>query len=283
MPQGPLIVAHISDPHIVAPGQAFRCPIQGTAPDAERVFRDVDTAQYLAAAVAALNALAPRPDIAVVTGDLVDHGEPGEYAELRRLLAPLRMPVHVIAGNHDSREALRQAFRGDGYLPAGGYLQYTIEDYPLRIVALDTVIPGKHAGTLCADRLGWLDRALAAQPRRPTLILMHHPPFATGITYMDSHGLDNAAALAEIVARHPQVERILCGHLHRAIDRRFAGTVAGTAPSTAHQVRLNLAPDARISFIFEPPGYQLHMWQDGGGLVTHTAVFGDWPAAAAGG
>ena len=73
-----------------------------------------------------------------------------------------------------------------------------------------------------------------------------------------------------------QVERILCGHLHRAIDRRFAGTVAGTAPSTAHQIRLDLRPEAPLSFIFEPPGYQLHLWRDGG-LVSHTAVFGDWP------
>ena len=90
---------------------------------------------------------------------------------------------------------------------------------------------------LCAERLGWLDTALAAQLDRPTVILMHHPPFATGITYMDNFGLDNAARLAEIVVRHPQIERILCGHLHRTIERRFAGTVAGTAPSTAEVLR----------------------------------------------
>jgi 3',5'-cyclic-AMP phosphodiesterase len=274
-----MILAQITDTHIVAPGMLFRCPVQGTAPDAERIWRELDTAQYLARAVAALNALVPRPDVAVVTGDLVDHGEPAEYDHLRRLLAPLRMPVFVIPGNHDAREALRAAFGGDGYLPAAGYLQYAIEDYPLRLVALDTLIPGKHDGTLCTERLGWLDAVLAAQPARPTAILMHHPPFATGITYMDDYGLDNAAGLAEVVGRHPQVERILCGHLHRAIDHRFAGTVAGTAPSTAHQVRLNLVPDARISFIFEPPGYQLHLWQARSGLVTHTASFGDWSGA----
>jgi hypothetical protein len=97
---------------------------------------------------------------------------------------------------------------------------------------------------------------------------------------MDNFGLDNAAGLAEIVARHPQVERILCGHLHRTIDRRFAGTVAGTAPSTAHQIRLNLVADARISFIFEPPGYQLHLWQQDSGLVTHTTVLDEWPGPA---
>ena len=272
-----MIVAQLSDPHIVAPGKLFRCPVQGTAPEAERLYREFDTAPYLASAVAALNALVPRPDIVVVTGDLVENGMPEEYEHLRALLAPLAMPVFVIAGNHDVRAPLRDAFRGDGYLPADGFLQYAVGDYPLRLVALDTVVPGKHHGALCAERLGWLERTLAAQPARPTLILMHHPPFATGITYMDKYGLDNNAGLAEIVARHPQVERILCGHLHRAIDRRFAGTVAGTAPSTAHQIRLNLVADAQISFIFEPPGYQLHLWQEGSGLVTHTAVLDDGP------
>jgi 3',5'-cyclic AMP phosphodiesterase CpdA len=272
-----MILAQLSDPHIVAAGKLFRCPTQGTAPDAARARREFDTAPYLARAVATLNALVPRPDIAVVTGDLVDHGEPEEYEQLRHLLTRLSMPVFVIPGNHDAREPLREAFRGARYLPVAGYLQYAIEDYPLRLVALDTLVPGEHVGMLCTERLGWLDATLAAQPDRPTVILMHHPPFATGITYMDNYGLDNAAGLAEIVARHPQVERILCGHLHRAIDRRFAGTVAGTAPSTAHQIRLNLVADAQISFIFEPPGYQLHVWHQDSGLVTHTAVLGEWP------
>src|SRR5438874_7642173 len=194
-----MILAQITDTHIVAPGTLFRCPVQGTAPEAERVSREIDTAKYLARAVVALNALVPRPDVAVVTGDLVDHGEPAEYDHLRQLLAPLQMPVFVIPGNHDAREPLREAFRCDGYLPAEGYLQYTVEDYPLRLVALDTVIPGQHGGTLCAERLAWLDAALAAQPTRPTAILMHHPPFATGITYMDNYGHDNAAGLAEII------------------------------------------------------------------------------------
>jgi 3',5'-cyclic AMP phosphodiesterase CpdA len=123
-----MIVAQISDTHIVAPGQLFRCPVQGTAPEAERVYCEFDTAPYLARAVAALNALVPRPDVVLVTGDLVEHGEAAEYDRLRRLLAPLVMPVFVIPGNHDAREPLRAAFRGDGYFPAEGYLQYTVED-----------------------------------------------------------------------------------------------------------------------------------------------------------
>ena len=99
------------DPHIVGAGKLFRCPMQGTALDAERAWLEFDTAPYLARAVASLNALVPRPDVTVVTGDLVDHGEPNEYEQLRHLLAPLSMPVFVIPGNHDAREPLREAFR----------------------------------------------------------------------------------------------------------------------------------------------------------------------------
>jgi 3',5'-cyclic-AMP phosphodiesterase len=262
-----MIIAQLSDLHIVAPGKSPRTPAG---------FGPVDTAAFLARAVAAINRLDPLPDIVVITGDLVDRGEPDEYDHLRRLIAPLRMPVFVIPGNHDARAPLRAAFDSDGYLSADGFIQYAIEDYPLRLVALDTLVAGKHHGELCAERLDWLDHALAAAPDRPTIVMMHHPPFVTGIDYMDKYGLENSDAFASVIRRHPQVERILCGHLHRSIDRRFAGTVAGTAPSTAHQLALNMLPDAPLRFVFEPPGYQLHIWQ-GGGLVTHTAVIGDWP------
>ena len=93
---------------------------------------------------------------------------------------------------------------------------------------------------------------------------------------MDRAGLGGTSAFAEIIRNHPQVERIVCGHLHRAIESRFAGTIAGTAPSTAHQIALDLRPEARLSFTLEPPGYQLHLWREGVGLVTHTATIGEW-------
>lgn len=271
------LVAHITDPHILAAGKLFHSPHRATPADAEPGWSRIDTAAYLARAIAAINAMVPRPDLTVITGDLTDHGNADEYANLRQILTPLRMPAFLIPGNHDSREELRAAFAGDGYFPRTGFLHYVVDDYPLRIVALDTLIPGHPGGELCAERLAWLDAALAEAPQRPTVVLMHHPPFATGIAHMDSYGLRDPAALAAIVARHPQVERILCGHLHRAIDRRFAGTVAGTAPATAHQLPLDLRPDGPVQFNFEPPGYQLHLWRDGEGLVTHTGVFGDWP------
>jgi Icc protein len=259
-----MIVAQLSDPHVVAPGQVL--------------YGRVDTPACLARAVAEINNLDPLPDVTVVTGDLVGHKEPAEYEHLRRLLAPLRMPVFLIPGNVDSRDLLRATFGNDGYLPKDGFLQYAVEDYPLRLVALDTHIPGEGGGELCDERLAWLDRTLAEAPEKPTLLLMHHPPFATGIERMDKAGLRNSEAFAAVVARHPQVERILCGHLHRAIDRRFAGTVAGTAPSTAHQMRLDLRTGSTsLRFMLEPAGYQLHLWREDTGLVTHTALIGDWP------
>src|SRR5207245_3949899 len=104
-----------------------------------------------------------------------------EYALLRSLLEPLSMPVFVIPGNHDAREPMRDAFIADGYLPHEGFLHYAIEEHALRIIGLDTLVPGEAGGALCEDRLRWIDRALAAAPGRPTLVLMHHPPFATGI------------------------------------------------------------------------------------------------------
>lgn len=272
-----MLVAQITDLHILAAGKLFHSPRRAIPADAEPGWSHIDTAAHLSRAVAELNALKPLPDVTLITGDLTDHGTPEEYANLRALLAPLAMPAYLIPGNHDTREGLRAAFGADGYLPADGFLHYSVEDHPVRIVALDTCIPGEHGGLLCADRLQWLARTLAAAPAKPTLVMMHHPPFSTAIEHMDRYALRDPDDFAAIVRRHPQIERILCGHLHRTIDKRFAGTVAGTAPATAHQLVLDINPGAPAEFTFEPPGYQLHHWRDGHGLVSHTAVFGDWP------
>lgn len=258
-----MIVAQISDPHIRAEGK--------------RAYGRVDTAQHLANCIAALNGLDPRPDIVVLTGDLVHAGGPAEYANLARLLAPLDIPLYVITGNHDDRDQMRAIFGGQGYLPMdGAFLHYTVEDYRLRLVALDTLVPGKGGGELCAARLDWLDARLGEQPDRPTLVLMHHPPFRTGLFYMDLQGLKDREAFAAVIARHPQVERILCGHLHRSIQARVGGTLASTAPATGHQFALDLRRIDFGSFVMEPPGYQLHVWDDESGLISHTAVVGPY-------
>ena len=259
-----MLIAQITDFHIKARGKM--------------AYRVVDTAACLAEAVAAVAALDPAPDIIVGTGDLTDFGRPEEYELLRELIAPLKAPIYFIPGNHDDRATMRAAFRGDGYLPNGEFLNYAIEDHPLRIVALDTQIPGDPGGQLCGERLGWLERTLAQEPDRPTAIIMHHPPFATGIVHMDSMALGGADEFAATLARHPQVERVFCGHVHRTMQTLVAGRViVSTAPSTAHQVTLDLRADTMMSFVMEPPGYHLHLWRPGVGVVSHSAVIGRFP------
>src|SRR5579872_5061470 len=165
-----MLIAQITDTHILATGELYHSPRRAIPADTPPDWSFIDTAACLARAIRELNALKPRPDVVVVTGDLTDHGRAEEYANLRSILAAAEMPVFVIPGNHDSREALRAAFAGDGYLPADGFLNYTVEDFALRIVALDTNVPGHHHGELCAERLEWLDRTLATAPAKPTLL-----------------------------------------------------------------------------------------------------------------
>lgn len=255
-----MIIAQITDTHIRIPGKL--------------AYRRVDTAKYLAEAVAHLNRLDPAPDVVVMTGDLVDFAKPEEYAHLAALIAPLKAPVYLMPGNHDGRDELRAAFPTHRYLPREGFLQYAIEDWPVRLVAVDTLIPGEGGGEVCAARLDWLERTLLSGRARPTVVMMHHPPFRTGIDFMDGHGLKGSDGFARVIARHPQVERVIAGHLHRSIQCRVGGTVASTCPSPAHQIHLDLRPDAPLGFAMEPPGYQLHVWYEGTGLVTHTAVIG---------
>jgi 3',5'-cyclic AMP phosphodiesterase CpdA len=229
------------------------------------------TAVQLERAVQHLCRLDPRPEVVLCTGDLADEGIPREYAVLAGLLAPLPMPCFIIPGNHDHRENLREAFASHGYLPKHGFLQYAVDLGPLRLIALDTLVPGAPGGRLCPERLSWLDARLAEAPGRPTLVMMHHPPFRTGIVRMDEMGLEGSEALAEIIQKHPQVERILCGHLHRPIVKRFGGTVASTCPSTAHQVVLDLRREGRLAINDDPPACQLHLWSEELGLISHTS------------
>ncbi len=163
-----MLIAQITDLHIRMPGQ--------------KAYRVVETDRYLPPAIKALNALAPAPDVVIISGDLTDFGRPAEYHYLRDMLAALRMPYYLMPGNHDAREQLRESFPEHGYLRQGGaFTQYTVEHLPLRLIMLDTVVPMQSHGMLCDERLAWLEARLLEAPDRPTVIAMHHPPFKTGI------------------------------------------------------------------------------------------------------
>lgn len=257
-----MLLCQISDPHLVKAGTL--------------AYGRIDTPRLLERCIDKIRSLPRPPDAVIATGDLTDHGTPEEYGLLAEMLAPLDMPVYLLVGNHDDRRALQAAFPSHKHLNGeNGFVQYVVDDFPLRLVILDTLIPGQPGGELCSRRLDWLERTLSSS-ERPTMIAQHHPPIRTGLTVMDRMGLANPAAEAAIVARHPQVRRVISGHFHRTVHASFAGTVASICPSSAHQLLLDLNHEAEIRLTFEPSGFQLHLW-DGEELISHTTTVEDFP------
>ena len=209
----------------------------------------------------------------ILTGDATDCGLDAEYALLSEFLGRLPMPVYAVPGNHDRRDAMREAFKDGGFLPERGELNFAVETRPVRLIGLDSLVPGESHGALTPATLDFLDRTLAAGRDVPTLVFVHHPPFACGIGHMDRiRLLDGADRLEAILRANPQVERLVTGHHHRPVQVRFGGTICQIAPSVAHQVVLDLREDAPSCFVLEPPAFLLHQWVDGTGLVTHTAA-----------
>jgi 3',5'-cyclic-AMP phosphodiesterase len=255
-----MIIAQISDLHIGTEGSL--------------AYDRIDAASCVSRCVAHIGQLRPQPEVILATGDLVASGRDEEYQRLREVLAPLAAPVFLIPGNHDDRSALYAEFRDHAYLPSrGGPVCYAVEEYAVRLLALDTLVPGEKGGALDAGQLDWVEAQLAAAPRRSTLVFLHHPPFRTGFSSMDDIGLNAASAerLGGIVSRHRQIELVTCGHLHRGIQARWRGTTASVCPSAAYQFCLRMEPAKLEPAIDEPPAYQLHCW-NGTELVTHTVA-----------
>lgn len=262
-----MLIAQLSDIHVRPRGQLYKGLIDSNA--------------MFAQAIEHLHQLDRRPDLVLISGDLVDEGQPDEYAMLAELLQPLQLPLLLMPGNHDSRPALRQALAhaeaGHAYLPSDGPLHYCIDQHPVRIVALDSCVPGRHHGHIDAQGLEWLARTLAADRRKPTLVLLHHPPFVSGIGYLDDYRCLDTQALAQVISEAPNVEAVLCGHVHRVMFRRWAGTVLATCPSTTTQIALQLRADASPQSYAGPAACLLHLWSPEHGLVSHVSHIGPQP------
>jgi hypothetical protein len=260
-----MLICQLTDLHVRPVGQSDN-RVSETNMFTERAFR-------------AVAAFTPRPDVILLTGDLTECGLPAEYDNLARLiLRHLRAPVFVIPGNHDRRENLRAALAHlPGVTADPDYVQYAVEDHPVRLVMLDTIVPGSGHGELRPAQLRWLEETLARVPDKPTMIAMHHPPFACGIAHMDRIRLRDAAPFAAVVGRHRQVERIVCGHHHRAITAKVGHAIASISPSVGHQVEMSLHPDDPGGFVFEPPAFQLHRWTPEDGIVSHTVYVEQYP------
>lgn len=235
------------------------------------VGRDDDAStRALEAAVDAVLELHPRPDAVLVSGDLVNDPAAGEYERVAEALAPLPMPVHLLAGNHDDAGLMRERFP-TAYstgAPPEPY-RYSTDCGGLRLIACDTTLGGREEGSLEGERREWLERELAAEPGLPTIVAMHHPPLITGLTALDAIGLPSAdrAALAELLAANPQVLRVVCGHVHRGAFGVLGGCGIFTCPATDLQAPLEIGMQ-EIHLVRGPPAVALHALV-GGEVVSH--------------
>jgi 3',5'-cyclic AMP phosphodiesterase CpdA len=249
-----LLIAQISDTHILPP-----------ASDQPAAKLRVDC---LRQCVADINR--QQPDAVIFTGDTAQHGQPEEYACLRELLAPLEAPLYLVPGNRDDKVEMRNAFSDHSHLPASrDFFHYAVEDHAVRLVAIDSTAPGERKGVFCPARQAWLDAVLSEQPDRPTLLFIHHPPFDVGDHYIGGYRRpEDAAALAAVVGRHPQVEGLICGHVHWPIECHWAGRPARIMPSIAVDLRKG------VDETEERPIYMLHRLSDEAGLVSQTMTAG---------
>ena len=245
-----MFLAQISDTHILAPASGH--------PAAQL------RAECLRRCVADINE--QQPDAVIFTGDTVQHGQPEEYAYLRELLAPLEAPLYLVPGNRDDKAALRTAFSDLPHLPqSSDFLHYVVADNDLRLIAIDSTSPDERKGVFCQARQAWLDEVLSEQPDRPTVLFIHHPPFDVGDHYIGGYRRpEEATALADVVGRHPQIEGLICGHVHWPITRRWAGTEARIMPSVAVDLRKGIDETEAQG----RPIYMLHRWSNGTGLVS---------------
>lgn len=250
-----MLIAQLSDLHVRPGDQLYGGAVNSNA--------------QLSVAVDHLHSLDRRPDLVIVSGDLVDEGRPEEYVEAAKALGRLAIPFLIAPGNHDDRANLRRAFRSHDYLPAAGPMNYCIDDHDLRIVVLDTCKAGSHHGELEESTLSWLELTLLTNREKPTLVVMHHPPFTCGIPYLDRYRLLDFGKLANLLVGFDNIEAVLCGHVHRTMVRRWAGTVVITCPSTTTEIALQMAQNAQPQSYSGPSSYLLHQWSRSERLVTH--------------
>ena len=254
-----MIIAQISDLHLGFAGRGEVCK----------------NAQRLTSVVKTLNNLQRQPDLVLATGDLVEHGKIWAYKDLKQALRQIKSPVYMAFGNHDRREPFAKVFPQIPY--EGGFLQYTIEDYPVRILVLDTLDEERHGGSFCTARAKWLESKLAEQPERPTILALHHPPIKTGIGWLTADPKSGwVKRLRGVVEKHKNIKHIMAGHIHRSIFKTFAGTTISVTQAIAPQTKLELAdidpnvPDGRGLLVESRPGFCLHLW-DGDSITTHSA------------
>jgi Icc protein len=239
-----MIIAQISDSHI--------------DPESEML---EDRLSNLRRVVDDINSLTSQPDIVIHTGDVTHNGTQEKYDLALEVLGNLKAPLHVCPGNRDDRSLIVKNFRTGRNLASGSkFLQYSIDDHPVRLISVDTLHGSVNMGDYCAERAETLAAALAEEPEKPTVLFMHHPPFEVvdskyRFQFDDWSTVDH---LARAVRGQAQVKRIFCGHAHRDAMGDFEGIPAGSIPSIAVDLRLGDFPaeaaDAPVYFLHNYDG-----------------------------
>ncbi|MEZ5376341.1 MAG: phosphodiesterase [Acidimicrobiales bacterium] len=263
MPTSPLLLAQLSDTHVVARDQTH---VAGTDAD-----HPLDPNRRLRLAVESVLAETVPVSAVVMTGDLANEGRPEQYEAIAELIAPLDVPVLAIPGNHDDRASIRTLVPGLPWVDAE-HASWSMVHEGVTIIGLDTTHLGFHGAEFDDERAVWLDTALADADLAggPTLLAMHHPPFRSGISWMDRSGFIGLERFAEVVSAH-SVDRILCGHMHRPMNALVGGTIAQVGLSTVQHVALefDVGDVTPLKMIDGPPGYLVHRFDDGT-WVSHT-------------
>jgi 3',5'-cyclic-AMP phosphodiesterase len=243
-----VLVAHVSDTHFGGPADARE--------RAERI-------------IAHLNAMDPRPDVLLVSGDIADHGTAEEYAEARDVLDAWTGPRSLATGNHDVRT---EFVRGLLDREADGPVLHALDGPGFRILVLDSLVDAvdgqrQDHGALGPDQLEWLDRRLA-EDDRPTFVSLHHPPLDIGLELMAPILLRDPEPLGEVIASHPHVQALLVGHAHTACTTTFAGRPVLIGGGSASTVTMDAEQLPRI-WEAAPPSFALHLLHEDGRLTSH--------------
>lgn len=212
-----------------------------------------------------------KADLILLTGDLVNDEKPEEYVTLAEAIQDPPAPLYLMPGNHDDRGHLRATFAASHkYLPREGALSFVIEDFPVRVVALDATVPGETHAAFTKEHVRWLRKTLSKQRRKPTVVSLHHPPFLTHDLLFDRIGLMQADQFARVIKDHKQVTRIICGHHHRVAVGQVAHAPTIVAPSTSWIYGLAMREGQPIApRTAERPGWMLHAWTPRDGFASH--------------
>lgn len=253
-------IVHLSDPHLLA----ANAPLGGRYDTEGNLRRTLERVEQMAIDGSF------TPDALVFTGDLADLGEPAAYVRIRELVEPvaarLGAPVVWVAGNHDERPELRRDLLGlspdqtpvTGVWDLGG----------LRLVALDSSVPGWHHGEIDAAQREWLREVLSAPAPLGTILALHHPPLPSHVPMFDILELRDQASLAQVIAGS-DVRAILAGHLHYSMSGTFAGVPVSVAAASCYTMDVALPP-LRVNGMDAGQSFHLvHVYAD---TITHTVV-----------